>query len=123
MNEAVGGSQDLNLKGQLLGMRKIFNWLLQILSIIFYLYPDIESPSFGSTCPTGILATADEGKNYTEPSWPPVVATDNSGIKPVVTTVGIRAKYYEGKHLIVYNAIDATENRKLCRFYLSVESK
>lgn len=82
---------------------------------------DIESPSFGSTCPTGILATADKGKNYTEPSWPPVVATDNSGIKPVVTTVGIRAKYYEGKHLIVYNATDSAENRKLCRFYLSVD--
>lgn len=87
------------------------------------LFLDRESPSFGQTCPVDFRTTADKGKNYTTVSWPPVVATDNSGINPVVTSSGVTPKYYKGKHLVVYNASDQAGNFKICQFYISVDGK
>ena len=84
---------------------------------------DRESPSFGRTCPDGFRATADKGKSYTTVSWLPVVATDNSGIDPVVTSSGVTPKYYKGKHLVVYNASDQAGNFKICQFYISVDGR
>ena len=84
---------------------------------------DRESPSFGRTCPDGFRTTADKGKSYTTVSWPPVVATDNSGIDPVVTSSGVTPKYYKGKHLVVYNASDQAGNFKICQFYISVDGR
>ena len=84
---------------------------------------DKESPSFGGTCPDGLRTTADKGKSYTTVSWPPVVATDNSGINPVVTSSGVTPKYYIGKHLVKYNASDQAGNSKICQFYISVDGK
>ncbi|KAJ7360022.1 hypothetical protein OS493_019110 [Desmophyllum pertusum] len=43
---------------------------------------DIETPSFGLTCPSDIRRYADKAKNYTTVNWPPVVVTDNSGLVP-----------------------------------------
>lgn len=83
---------------------------------------DRESP-FGQTCPVDFRTTADKGKSYTTVSWPPVVATDNSGINPVVTSSGVTPKYYKGKHLVVYNASDQAGNFKICQFYISVDGR
>lgn len=87
------------------------------------LFLDRESPSFGRTCPDGFRATADKGKNYTTVSWPPVVATDNSGTNPVVTSSGVTPKYHKGKHLVVYNASDQAGNFKICQFYISIDGR
>lgn len=82
---------------------------------------DVESPSFGLTCPTDIKQNADRAKNYTNISWPPVVATDNSEIAPTVIITGKMSKYYEGKHEVIYNATDEAGNYKICKFYVTVE--
>lgn len=83
----------------------------------------MERPSFGSSCPSDVKRFADKGKNYTEITWPPVVATDNSGIRPNVTSSGVESRYYKGKHEVVYNATDEKGNYKICRFYVTVEGK
>ena len=80
-------------------------------------------PSFGLTCPNDIKRYADKAKNYTEITWPPVVATDNSGITPNVTITGVESIYYKGNHEIVYNATDEAGNYKICKFYVTVEGK
>ena len=106
---------------------KVRGQLRAILAAIFLqgvlLFLDKESPSFGKTCPDGFRTTADKGKSYTTVSWPPVVATDNSGVNPVVSSSGVTPKYYIGKHLVKYNASDQAGNFKICQFYISVDGK
>ena len=87
------------------------------------LFADVESPSFGFTCPSGINSYADKGRNYTQVSWPPVIATDNSGLAPTVTSRGVQVIYYNGKHEVTYNASDVAGNFKICKFHITVESK
>ncbi|PFX23098.1 sushi, von Willebrand factor type A, EGF and pentraxin domain-containing protein 1-like isoform X2 [Stylophora pistillata] len=82
---------------------------------------DVESPSFGLTCPSDIKTYADKGKNYTQVSWPPVIATDNSGLAPNVTSRGVQGIYYSGKYEVSYNASDGAGNFKICKFHISVE--
>lgn len=83
----------------------------------------MESPSFGVTCPKDIKRFADKAKNYTTVKWATVVATDNSGIVPTVTSSGVANIYYKGRHLVVYNASDAEENYRVCKFYVTVDGK
>lgn len=82
---------------------------------------DVERPSFGLTCPGDIKRYADKGKNYTEVTWSPVEATDNSGMPPNVTSSGVESRYYNGKHEVVYNATDEAGNYKICKFHVIVE--
>ena len=84
---------------------------------------DVESPSFGFTCPSHINSYADKERNYTQVSWPPVIATDNSGLAPTVTSRGVQVIYYNGKHEVTYNASDVAGNFKICKFHITVESK
>ena len=81
---------------------------------------------FGGTCPSSdIKRYADRDKNYTIVDWPPVVATDNSGMATNVTKYGVPSgnKFYEGRHEVIYNASDASGNYRICKFYIRVESK
>ncbi|KAJ7360016.1 hypothetical protein OS493_019104 [Desmophyllum pertusum] len=82
---------------------------------------DIETPSFGLTCPSDIRRYADKAKNYTTVNWPPVVVTDNSGLVPSVTSTGAMSIYYKGKHVVMYNASDEAGNYKICKFHVTVE--
>lgn len=81
---------------------------------------DVESPSFGVTCPSDIKRFADRGQNYTTVNWNPVIATDNSGVAPNVTTSGVKSIYVKGKHLVMYKASDEAGNSKICKFHVSV---
>lgn len=83
----------------------------------------MERPSFGLTCPSDIEQYADKSKNYTTINWSPVVATDNSGMPPTVTSIGVESTYYEGKHEVIYKATDEAGNSKICRFHVAVKSK
>ena len=83
----------------------------------------MESPSFGLTCPSDIKRYADRAKNYTEVTWPPVIATDNSGVTPCAVSSGMSNIYYRGRHQVMYNASDEAGNYKLCKFYVTVEGK
>ena len=56
-------------------------------------------------------------------TWTPVVATDNSGIVPTVTSSGVTNIYYKGRHEVVYNASDAAGNYKICKFHITVDGK
>ena len=85
--------------------------------------PDVESPSFGVTCPSDIKRFADRGKNFTAPTWPTVIATDNSGVVPTVTKSGEKRIFYRGRHLVSYNATDEAGNYKTCTFFVTVEGK
>jgi len=82
---------------------------------------DVESPSFGLTCPNDIRAYADKAKNYTTVTWDSVTATDNSGVTPNVSLNGVKSIYYKGKHLVMYSARDEAGNTKICKFYVTVE--
>lgn len=84
---------------------------------------DVETPSFRLTCPSDIRQYADKGKNYTTINWLPVVATDNSGLVPTVTSSGVKNIYYQGKQEVIYNASDAAGNYRICRFHVTVEGK
>ena len=81
---------------------------------------DVESPSFGVTCPSDIRRFADRGKNYTTVTWDPVIATDNSGVAPNVVTSGVKSTYDKGKHVVMYQASDEVGNSKICKFHVSV---
>ena len=83
----------------------------------------MESPSFGATCPSDIKRYADKAKNFTTVNWPPVAATDNSGLVPTVTSSGWTNVYYKGKHQVIYNASDAARNYRICKFHVTLESK
>ncbi|XP_068689881.1 uncharacterized protein [Montipora foliosa] len=82
---------------------------------------DVESPSFGVTCPSDIKRFADRGKNFTAATWPTVIATDNSGVVPTVTKSGEKSIFYRGRHLVSYNATDKAGNYKTCAFFVNVE--
>ena len=83
----------------------------------------MERPSFGSTCPYDIKRYADRAKNYTAVSWPPVKATDNSGVTPNVFSTGVTSIYYTGRHTVTYNASDEAGNSRICTFYVIIEGK
>ena len=83
----------------------------------------MERPSFGSTCPYDIKRYADRAKNYTAVSWPPVIATDNSGVTPNVVSTGVTSIYYTGRHTVTYNASDEAGNSRICTFYVIIEGK
>ena len=86
----------------------------------------MERPLFGVTCPSSdINRYADRAKNYTTVNWPPVIATDNSGMATNVTQHGVPTgnKFYEGRHEVIYNASDAAGNYRICRFHVTVKSK
>ena len=83
----------------------------------------MERPSFGSTCPYDIKRYADRAKNYTAVSWPPVIATDNSGVTPSVLSTGVTSIYYTGRHTVTYNASDEAGNSRICKFYVIIEGK
>ena len=83
----------------------------------------MERPSFGSTCPYDIKRYADRAKNYTAVSWPPVIATDNSGVTPNVVSTGVTSIYYTGRHTVTYNASDEAGNSRICKFYVIIEGK
>ena len=85
--------------------------------------PDVQSPSFGVTCPSDIKRFADRGKNFTAVTWPAVIATDNSGVVATFTKSGVRSIFYRGKHLVLYNATDEAGNYKTCTFFVVVEGK
>lgn len=101
----------------------LFYNLFTYIKLNCFTIADVELPSFGLTCPRNIKQYADKTKNFTSITWPPVVATDNSGIKPLVIITGKRSIYYEGRHEIVYNATDRAGNYKICKFYVNVEGK
>lgn len=84
---------------------------------------DVESPSFGLTCPSDIRQYADRAKNYTTVTWPPVIAIDNSGKQPNLTSTGVTRIYYKGKHKVVYNATDEVGNYRICKFHITVEGR
>ncbi|PFX23088.1 Fibropellin-1 [Stylophora pistillata] len=88
---------------------------------IMCFYEDVESPSFGLTCPRNIRKYADWARNYTTITWPPVIASDNSGEAPNVISVGVTGIYYRGKHQVFYNATDQAGNYKICTFFITVE--
>ena len=75
------------------------------------------------TCPRDIRKYADWGRNYTTITWPPVIASDNSGEEPNVTSIGVASIYYIGKHQVFYNATDQAGNYKICTFYITVEGE
>ncbi|CAH3141747.1 unnamed protein product [Porites lobata] len=82
---------------------------------------DVERPSFGSTCPYDIKRYADKGKNYTAVSWPSVLATDNSGVTPNVSSTGVARIYYTGRHTVIYIASDEAGNSRICKFDVIIE--
>ncbi|XP_067016111.1 uncharacterized protein [Acropora muricata] len=82
---------------------------------------DVDSPSFGKTCPSDIKRFADREKNFTAVTWPTVIATDNSGVVPTVTKSGVKNIFYRGSHLVTYNATDDAGNDKTCKFFVTVE--
>ena len=81
----------------------------------------MERPSFGLTCPSDIKQYADRAKNYTTVTWPPVIADDNSGLEPTVTSSSVQGIHCIGKHEVIYNATDAAGNYKICKFHVTVE--
>ena len=83
----------------------------------------MERPSFGSTCPYDIKRYADKGKNYTAVSWPSVLATDNSGVTPNVSSTGVARIYYTGRHTVIYIASDEAGNSRICKFDVIIEGK
>jgi len=91
---------------------------------MFY-YTDVERPSFGVTCPSDIKRYADLAKNFTTINWSQLVATDNSGVVANVTERGVPTanRFHEGRHEVIYNASDTAGNFKICKFYVTVESK
>lgn len=64
---------------------------------------------------------ADRSKNYTNVTWAPVIATDNSLVAPNVSLTGVRSIFYTGRHLVLYNASDEAGNFKICSFHVTVE--
>ena len=87
------------------------------------LHPDIESPTFKGTCPFNIYQHADRMKNHTGVTWPTVAAYDNSGKRPHLVSSGVKDVYYQGKHIIQFNATDDAGNQKTCRFEITVTGK
>ena len=83
----------------------------------------MERPSFGSTCPYDRKRYADKGKNYTAVSWPSVLATDNSGVTPNVSSTGVARIYYTGRHTVIYIASDKAGNSRICKFDVIIEGK
>ncbi|XP_015761109.1 PREDICTED: sushi, von Willebrand factor type A, EGF and pentraxin domain-containing protein 1-like isoform X1 [Acropora digitifera] len=82
---------------------------------------DVESPSFGVTCPSDIKRFAERGKTFTAVTWPAVVANDNSGAVPTLTKSGVKNIFYRGRHLVSYKATDEAGNYKTCKFFVTVE--
>lgn len=106
--------------------RGLFNNLPNEIPLLLFQLADVETPLFGVTCPSSdIKKYADRAKNYTTVNWPPVIATDNSGMATNVTQHGVPTgnKFYEGRHEVIYNASDAAGNYRICKFHVTVESK
>lgn len=83
---------------------------------------DIHPPTFGASCPTGpLVAYAERGIFSALVNWTEPVATDTSGIAPVVTS-NYRApqRFSQGSHVITYTALDQSGNRATCSFTIEV---
>ena len=81
---------------------------------------DNEPPQFGNSCPQNTHVFADSGKTSKVVTWPPVVATDNSGEKPRMVKTGVHSVYLEGKHYVTYEATDTAGNKGFCTFTITV---
>lgn len=84
---------------------------------------DILPPSFGVTCPSSsLLVYAERGLFSTQVNWNEPVATDNSGFPPVVSSnYKPLQRLNQGSHVIIYNAVDQSENRASCIFIVTVQ--
>lgn len=83
---------------------------------------DIEPPVFNS-CPINIHKYASKNKTATV-RWTTPNATDNSGILPNITLLsfsGHQVTFEEGRHQVIYLAVDEAKNRAVCSFTVDVE--
>ncbi|XP_073229635.1 sushi repeat-containing protein SRPX-like [Porites lutea] len=83
---------------------------------------DIHPPTFGASCPTGpLVAYAERGIFSALVNWTEPVATDTSGIAPVVTSdYRTPQRFSQGSHVITYTAVDQSGNRATCPFTIEV---
>lgn len=83
---------------------------------------DVQSPTFGDSCPGSPLLEYAERKEFSAlVNWTEPVATDNSGVTPTVTSNHHSPKRFnEGSHLIIYTAVDLSGNSVTCSFTINV---
>lgn len=86
---------------------------------------DVQSPSFGVTCPpSSFLAYTELGRFSAQVNWTEPVATDNSGVPPAVTSnYQPPQRLSEGIHVIMYTAVDQSGNTATCDFTVKVVGK
>lgn len=92
------------------------------LSCSFVRLFDILAPSFGVTCPSGpLLAYARRDSFSALVNWTEPVATDNSGVKPRVTSNYQSPQWFgQGTHVIRSTAVDQSGNKATCVFTVTV---
>ncbi|XP_071951355.1 uncharacterized protein [Antedon mediterranea] len=82
---------------------------------------DVETPTFGNTCPQNITVITPHGKDTMKVTWQVPIATDNSNDVNVTSDATPPITLGEGERLITYTAIDASENKATCTFGVIVE--
>lgn len=92
------------------------------LFVCFVCFSDILAPSFGVTCPSGpLLAYARRDSFSALVNWTEPVATDNSGVKPRVTSNYQSPQWFsQGTHEIRSTAVDQSGNKATCVFTVTV---
>lgn len=89
--------------------------------VLFHI-SDILPPTFDLTCPSSpLLVYAERGMFSAQVNWTEPVATDNSGTLPVVThNYQPPQRLSQGTHVIMYTAVDQSENKATCSFTVKV---
>lgn len=86
---------------------------------------DVQSPSFGVTCPaSSFFAYTERSRFSAQVNWTEPVATDNSGVPPAVTSnYQPPQRLSQGIHVIIYTAVDQSGNTATCDFTVKVVGK
>ena len=82
-------------------------------------------PTFGATCPSSpSVVYGDRGLSSAQVKWTEPVATDNSGVPPIVTSnYQPLQRFDQGTHVITYIAVDQSGNKATCNFTIYVIGK
>ncbi|KAI8509168.1 hypothetical protein Bbelb_130160, partial [Branchiostoma belcheri] len=80
---------------------------------------DVQPPKF-INCPDDVIAYAERNKDHVIVTWPPLQARDNSGEEPIITQIDGPQNgsllSTDGKHRVLYTAMDNQHNRNNCSF-------
>ena len=88
----------------------------------FHSISDSQPPSFGASCPSRPLQFyAEKGRFSALVNWTNLVATDNSGLTPKLTSnYQSPHRFSRGTHVITYTAVDQSGNKATCTFIVKV---